>query len=374
MPTSVVIDLGFGDSGKGVVTDFLSHFSFDTIVVRFSGGQQAGHNVVIDEKSHIHSNFASGALAGYPSYFSEHTSFYLNTLSVEKVALMDKGGSTELYIHPLAKVTTPYDVAYNRALELTKNHGSCGLGIAATHKRNEAGYKLHTIDLMHNELFEKKLRQIALYYNEKVMLEGLNIEVYKNYLNQNLRIFKHLAKHYLDYLQMKDYQLLRDFKDVVFEGSQGIMLDMDHGIFPNVTWGNTTSKNAIEICMKTGLEVPHVYYVTRCYSTRHGVGWMPNEGGVVLVNAVEPTNTNNEWQKEFRVGELDYELLKYAIMVDTIYSDMCRKSLVVTCLDHRPGYDFDYDQFAGLFFATYESRSPNSRFMKPLPSNKLSTV
>lgn len=364
MSTYAVIGTQFGDEGKGITVDFLTRSLLNSIVVRYSGGQQAGHNVSIDGLSHIHANYASGALGGCPSFFSEHTTFYLNTLANEKEILESKGGNTKLYVHPLAKVTTPYDVAYNRALEKKNNHGSCGLGIAATHKRHEAGYKLCAIDLFHPILFNKKLNEISRYYNTKVADEGLDQDMYFEYIAKYATIFRLLAQDYKDYIDISVYEVLRNYENVVFECSQGIMLDMDHGIFPHVTWGSTTSKNAIDICKKARLDMPHIHYVTRCYSTRHGNGWMPNEGSVELINAPELTNTTNEWQKEFRTGEVDYELLQYALMVDAIYSTGITKSLVVTCLDQRPGFDFDYDKFGGVFKNIYESYSPDSQTIK----------
>jgi adenylosuccinate synthase len=72
----VVIGLGFGDEGKGICTDFLCSQNPEAIVIRFSGGQQAAHTVLLNGKKHVHSSFASGALRGLPSYFSEHCTIH----------------------------------------------------------------------------------------------------------------------------------------------------------------------------------------------------------------------------------------------------------------------------------------------------------
>ena len=93
MKASIVVGLGFGDEGKGKVTDYLcSQYSNDSIVIRYCGGPQAAHNVVLENgQSHIHSNFGSGTLRGIVSYFSEHCCIYINTLVNEYYVLVEKG-------------------------------------------------------------------------------------------------------------------------------------------------------------------------------------------------------------------------------------------------------------------------------------------
>ena len=90
----VVLGTTFGDEGKGLTTDYLCKQYEDSIVVRFSGGQQAGHNVQIGDKRHIHSNFGAGTLRGVPSYFSEHTTFYPVTMMREAEKLKKEFGIT----------------------------------------------------------------------------------------------------------------------------------------------------------------------------------------------------------------------------------------------------------------------------------------
>jgi adenylosuccinate synthase len=127
------------------------------------------------------------------------------------------------------------------------------------------------------------------------------------------------------------------------------MLDMDHGVFPNVTYANTTSKNAIKYVKRFGL-APEIFYVTRCYSTRHGNGWMPNENAPELINTEEEINVYNEWQTDFRIGEIDYDLLNQAIRFDQLYydKDYIRANLVMGCMDQRPGFDPKTYKFEGI--------------------------
>jgi len=370
----IVVGSIWGDEGKGITTDYLTKRVIENnegltsperqIVVRFSGGQQAGHNVVIDDRKHVHSNFGSGTLRGVPSYFSHHCTVYPVTIYREAQVLNEKlKDGFELYIHPLANVTTPADVAYNRLTERTNKHGSCGLGVGATLKRNiETPYKVYGIDLLHVDTLERKHLSIYWYYRGLIGDNELNIEIFdKEFEKEQDYFFKYLNQMKFD---IQPYEFLNNYDHIQFEGSQGILLDMDHGIFPNVTYGNTTSKNAIEICKKLNITDIEVFYITRCYQTRHGEGWMSNEEEIQLTNNEEEINKFNEWQKEFKVTELDYDLLNQAHAIDNIYSEGIRKNLVVTCLDQRPDFIFDFTKLNTTFSQIYRSYSPDSKDIK----------
>lgn len=365
MKAFIVVDLGFGDSGKGITTDFLASKYKDSIVVRFSGGQQASHAVIINGKKHVHSSFGSGTLRGRPSYFSEHTSLYLPVLAEELRVLRHKGINPKLYVHPQTKVTTPSDVAYNRVLEQYRQHGSVGLGIAATMKRyNETGYKLTALDLKHPAVFLAKMTNIKDFYVELCREQGLSVIAFLKEHDILRTIFNQSFEIELPF-SIQDYDYLRDYEYLIMEGSQGILLDMDHGFFPNVTYGNVTSKNAFHV-LRQGLPIldTELFYVTRCYQNRHGNGWMSNTEYVPLINNRDEINVYNEWQGNLRTGELDYSLLNYALDVDKLYSYDLPKSLVVTCLDQRPGFKMDYTKFNTEFKAVYNSYSPESKDFK----------
>lgn len=348
----IVIGLGFGDEGKGITTDFLACQSPDSVVIRFSGGQQAAHTVMIDDRKHVHSSFASGALRGLPSYFTEHCTIHPLFLFNEREELKAKNGNTELHIHPLAKVTTPFDVWKNRTNIKNLEHGTCGKGVGATMKRNESPYKLFAIDLIApKEMLIEKLKGIAYYYG--LMDEDQMDEQMKPFLE---------AIEQINW-KIDDYSYLNSFKNLIFEGSQGVLLDMDHGVFPNVTYAYTTSKNAYEICKLLKIENIEMYYVTRSYATRHGNGWMSNEKEMILRNNEEETCTFNEYQKGLRFGGLDYDLLNYALKLDGAYVEATKKNLVVTCLD-QIDEKFKPENLNIDFDTVYGSYSPYSQDFK----------
>lgn len=360
----VVVGSGFGDEGKGITTDFLCRKNpISSIVVRFSGGQQAGHNVKIGNTSHIHSNFGSGTLRGVPSYFSEHCTIYPLTIYRENHVLIEKNVTPELYIHPLVNVTTPCDVAYNRYTEKKLGHGSCGLGVGSTMNRNiNTGYKLFGIDLTNKIIRNQKIQSIYSYYRSLVGNNIADLSEFNEIFVEEMKYFNNAINRLT--FNIKSYEFLKGYENIIFEGSQGIMLDMDHGIFPNVTYSNTTSKNALIICKKIGIFDIEIYYPTRCYHTRHGEGWMSNQEEIQLINNQDEINVFNEWQKDFKIGEMDYELLNYALSVDNIYSEGITKNLVVTCLDQRPDFKFEYDKLNMKFDKVYNSYSPDSKDFK----------
>ncbi|MGU3374590.1 adenylosuccinate synthetase [Chryseobacterium sp. M5A1_1a] len=348
----IVIGLGFGDEGKGITTDFLAQQNPGSVVIRFSGGQQAAHTVMIDDQKHVHSSFASGALRGLPSYFTEHCTIHPTFLLNEREELRAKNGNIELHIHPLAKVTTPFDVWQNRTNSKNLEHGTCGKGIGTTMKRHESPYKLFAIDLIApREMLIEKLKGIAYYYGY----------IEENQVEELLNPFLE-AIDQIDW-KIDDYTYLKSFDNLIFEGSQGILLDMDHGVFSNVTYAHTTSKNAYEICKQLKVEDIEMYYVTRSYSTRHGNGWMSNEREIRLKNNEEETCIFNEYQKELRFGDLDYNLLNYALKLDGAYICPTKKNLVVTCLDQIEE-EFEIKKLEVKFDAVYGSYSPYSKDFK----------
>lgn len=363
MQAKIVVGLGWGDEGKGITTDYLASQYPDSIIVRYNGGHQAAHNVVIGEKSHIHSSYGAGTLRGRPSYLTEHCCFYPPNMEREYDVLIEKGIKPKLYIHPFAKVTTPYDVAYNRVMERRNGHGSIGIGIGTTFSRNEGPYKLHALDILYADLFNQKMNAISKYYNPKVV--DFSVEEMSYYMDVVTTEFKYFrsALSTLKF-EIRSYNFLRLYDTLIFEGAQGIMLDMDFGVFPNVTYSHTTSKNAMEICDKLSITDVEVFYVTRCYQTRHGNGWMSNTEPIKLINNEKETNVTNEWQGNFRTGELDYDLLQYAIICDNTYTGNAVKRLVVTCLDHRPSFKLRKENIPLGIRSVLTSSSPDSQNFK----------
>lgn len=347
MKAQIVIGLGFGDEGKGITTDFLASKNPNSLVVRFSGGHQAGHTVhsLIGDKpvSHVFSQIGSGTFSGADTFYSRYCTFYPTAFLREYEAFVEKAGfNPVVYVDPLAPVTTVYDVAFNRVTERKNQHGSCGVGFAATVERHQM-CKFHFQDLCFDLVSMSKHAMVREYYDIKTRAMGIG-EVFDH---EVARMGKskddfYLMSHYIrsgEKCAIKCMSEIDVFSlghtNVIFEGSQGIMLDESYGFFPHVTRSSTTSKNALAICQRNGLSTPEIYYATRCYLTRHGHGPIPNQDDVAFVRDVTPeeSNVTNEWQGNFKRGILDLEQLRYAITCDDLYSHACAKNIMVTCLD-----------------------------------------
>jgi adenylosuccinate synthase len=314
-----VIGLAFGDEGKGMVIDYLcSQLKGNGIVIRYSGGHQAGHTVVKDGVRHVFSNFGSGTLRGIPTYWSKYCTVEPVGLIKELNILLEKSVNPLLLIDERCPIVTPFDIVANQIDQAYKENGTCGVGFGKTIEREKKFYSLTFMDIFYASVLEEKLNNINLFY-------GFNItkESFDNFLKA-CEIIRNS-----DYIKNSEGKL--KYTDYIFEGSQGLLLDQYYGFFPNVTRSNTGAKNIIDL-----LSVPEFepYLVTRAYQTRHGNGFMTNED--ISHNIKLDTNETNvihEYQGNFRKTLLDVDLLKYAINKDRFLRDW-PNNLVITCMDH----------------------------------------
>lgn len=326
----IVLGTLFGDEGKGIAVANLCRD--DSLVVRFSGGQNAGHTVIQDGIKHTFSSYGSGTLRGCPTYFTEDTCISLLHINKELEILKEKGITPKLYVHPLAKMTTCFDIMSNWSEAAGKNK-SCGTGIGATMTRHNHGqYQLYAVDFLNRDIFKQKVDAISEYY--------------KNYsLNEIVDDYYQLINDMEIPFEIATPNIINKYNHVVFEGSQGILLDKDHGIFPDVTYANTTSKNVWKYINQT--DAIDVFYCMRTYLTRHGRGWLPPYHGdkVNLRNDEEEINVTNQWQGDFRIQPIDYSLVDQALEYDKLYHPTSidydiAKHIIVGCVDQTPNFDF----------------------------------
>lgn len=340
---NIVLGTGFGDEGKGQTVHSLSHSR--ALVIRFSGGHQCGHTAVApDGRKHIFSQFGAGTFRGASTYVSQHcTVFPIAFLNEYKVLETLNTERQPYYVHPMAMVTTPYDLAFNRALSMITGYGTCGVGFGTTLQRNEDFFNLYTNDLKTPYIFDTKMSFIKRYYEDKV--RGLNMSsqiTYESELEIAMETWQESLDFYKDYITISTIdEIAANYKDFVFEGSQGILLDQHFGFFPHVTRSNTTSQNAMEIIKNSLLknEVVNTYYISRCYQTRHGNGPFPSDKKIELVNTVTESNQENDWQGIFKTASFDASLVKHAINCDKIYNPVSNKFLIFTCLDQLADKD-----------------------------------
>lgn len=327
MKAAAVIGAGYGDEGKGLITDYITSKSAKPLVVRFNGGAQAGHTVVTpDNKQHVFHHFGSGSFLGAPTFLSDHIIVNPILYCAEELELLKLNVHPSVYVDPFCRVTTPWDMMINVALERSRGdgrHGSCGGGIYETVLRNAEGPRLYfgdlSLDVEHRHLREK-LKTIRHDYCY-VRAQALGLAPIERFfdnaiMDRFIGECEHMVNNTLLHAWNKDVASIYD--TLIFEGAQGLMLDMSHKNFPHVTPSRTGMHNVHVLCHQIGIEEIDAYYVSRTYATRHGAGPLAFEQtGRPYTNANCLTNEPNEHQ-----GTLRYGLLDYIGIVDEIRHDL----------------------------------------------------
>jgi len=345
-----LLGLGFGDCGKGLFTDHLCGELQAHTVVRFNGGAQAGHNVVLaDGRHHTFSQFGAGSFhAGVGTLLASPVVVHPTALRVEEEALRRAGVAdafSRLLVDARCRVTTPFHQATGRLREWARGeegaHGSCGVGVGETvrHALASPGDALHYGDLARPALALEKLEALRA----TLLRESASFAVPSHAeATQELAMLRDgtLARRWLDAVAPCVAQSPPASADriaerlarpgaVVFEGAQGVLLDEWRGFHPHTTW-STISAAAVEaVLADAGIDAPVQHLgVLRSYLTRHGPGPLPTHDRALDARLAEPHNAEDGWQGAFRRGHPDAVLLRYAL--DTVGA---LDGLVVSHLD-----------------------------------------
>ena len=360
-----VIGAGYGDEGKGAITDYFAHRYDNSIVVRFNGGSQAGHTVLTPcGKRHVFSHIGSGSFSNTDTMLSEH--FICNPLIFKGEMAeftLKHGDAARVYVHHNCLVTTPVDMIINQILEIRRGgdrHGSVGLGINETIERSLINeFKLTVEDLRQGEKHRN-----AIIDNIQANWIDLRLPKIDNPCERECKLLRTLLSeqlwfdfrlaidHFLYYSTILDGYYFDGYDTIIFEGAQGLQLDQTYGVFPHVTRSNTGVKNIIEILDHVdNIESINIHYITRAYVTRHGHGPLFGEQELPY-NIVDETNVPHEFQGSIRYAPLSFNILYDAIFADYDYiksakahiSSKAKAKLVVTCTDQiqEIGLCFDY--------------------------------
>lgn len=331
----IVVDLGFGDSGKGTLTDWLVRRHGARLVVRFNGGAQAGHNVLTEDgRHHTFSQFGAGTFVpGVRTHLARATILHPLAMLVEARYLAKKGVPDALErttVSEGARIITPFHQAANRLRELARGegrHGTCGVGVGETVRDALAHPEaaLEAGDLARPQRLIRK----ALAAQERLRTELA-------YVLHSIRKHPRAAPE-LELLEDPDVasrwaeavEALRPRERVVgddwlgpqlregptvFEGAQGVLLDEWRGFHPHTTWSTCTFEPALQLLRAHGFDGPiHRLGVLRAYATRHGEGPFPTEDPTLAPSVPEPHNGAEGWQGRFRVGGFDAVLARYAL-------------------------------------------------------------
>ncbi|GAB6137176.1 adenylosuccinate synthase [Halanaerobaculum tunisiense] len=338
MGTTVVIGTQWGDEGKGKLTDLISEDA--DLVVRYQGGNNAGHTVVVEDTEYKLHLIPSGVL------YEDTTCVIGNGVVVDPQVLIeeldylaDKGVEvTNLYISSKAHLIMPYHKMLDQAEEVRKGNdkiGTTGKGIGPVYKDKIGRLGIRVEDLLDQEQFTAKVE-------EAVELKNLILD--KVYGLDTLDATE-IIEEYLGYAQqIKDYvadtsvlvnQAIDNGQAVLFEGAQGTLLDIDHGTYPYVTSSNPTAGG---VCNGVGVgptKLDQALGVVKAYTTRVGEGPFPTElteatGEQLREKGAEFGTTTG---RPRRCGWFDAVIVKYAARVNGL------TSLAVTKLDVLDGLE-----------------------------------
>jgi adenylosuccinate synthase len=282
MANVIVVGTQWGDEGKGKLVDLLTEFAH--VIVRFQGGSNAGHTVVVGENEFIFHQLPSGIL------HEQKRCIIGSGVVVDPVTLLEEieeikgkgffGSDDALLISEEAQIVMPYHKRIDLARERKRGDnkiGTTGRGIGPAYEDKVARRGIRLVDLVEEEIFrdklEKNLEEKNFYLVNHLQDEGFSFqEMYDQYraLCEKISCYMANTSHVID-------QKIQEGKDVLFEGAQGALLDVDHGTYPYVTSSNTIAGAA---CVGAGVgpvKIDRVIGVTKAYTTRVGSGPFPTE-------------------------------------------------------------------------------------------------
>ncbi len=383
-----LIGTHWGDEGKGKVVDVLSEHA--SACVRFQGGHNAGHTLVINDKKfilhlipsgilrdNVKSVIGNGVVVSIDALISE-----IDDLNSNNIVLDGK-----LFISQNCHLILPTHIALDQAREISlgkKSIGTTGRGIGPCYEDKISRKGIRFLDLQNQDIFSKKLTNLMEYHNFllKEYFHTETIDINRT-IDETINKYERVAPFIID-----TDEYINDLcktGGVVFEGAQGTMLDIDHGTFPYVTSSNTTLSGVVS---GTGINMSLIKYglgITKAYSTRVGHGPFPSE----LKNDIGERIGNIGGEigattgRTRRCGWLDLKVLKKSIRLNNLSGIALTKIDVLDqfdeisiCVDYG---DIDYETFEvkDLQFITlpgWQSSTVGITRYQDLPKNAKSYV
>lgn len=272
----VVLGTQWGDEGKGKIVDWLTDRV--SCVVRFQGGHNAGHTLVIDGKKTALHLIPSGILRGGVRCLIGNGVVLAPDALLTEIAMLEKQGvdvRSHLGISPACPLILPYHKALDLAREAARGEakiGTTGRGIGPAYEDKVARRGLRLSELLAPARFADRLRDVMDYHNFILTrFHGGQPVSYEETLDQVMEWGSQILPMMTDVAEAL-HQTAKAGKNILFEGAQGTMLDIDHGTYPYVTSSNTTAGGA---CTGTGfgpLRLDYILGITKAYTTRVGSG------------------------------------------------------------------------------------------------------
>lgn len=330
----IVVGSQWGDEGKGKVVDLLTDRA--DVVVRFQGGHNAGHTLVIGGEKTILHLIPSGILREPVLCLIGNGVVLSPRALMDELEMLERKGISardRLKISPASPLILPYHQALDLAREKAKGNaaiGTTGRGIGPAYEDKVARRGLRVEDLFFRERFAAKLGEVLDYHNFvlKNYYQAAVLD-FQEVLDGAMELAEPLKPLVADIAQML-YELQKAGKNMLFEGAQGTLLDIDHGTYPYVTSSNTTAGGAATGSGSGPLHFDYVLGITKAYTTRVGSGPFPTElfndlGQHIAKRGNEFGSTTGRAR---RVGWFDAVALRRAVQVNSI-SGLCVTKLDV---------------------------------------------
>ena len=337
MACVVVVGTQWGDEGKGKIIDLLAEFA--DVIVRFQGGNNAGHTLVVKGEKFVFHLIPSGILhEGKRCIIGNGVVVDPQVLIEEIDNLKGKGylqDDSQFLLSEEAHVIFPYHKMIDKGRERIKSGkiGTTGRGIGPAYEDKAAREGIRIIDFSEEEVFRGKLEEALAQKNDYLTHvlgeEGLELEpLYQEYMKYGERLRKYVTNSSLFLAQA-----IKEGKNILFEGAQGSLLDVDHGTYPYVTSSNTVAGNA---CAGAGIgptQIDLVMGISKAYTTRVGGGPFPTElsddiGEMLREKGGEYGATTG---RPRRCGWFDAVVVNHAVRVNGL------GGLVITKLDTLTG-------------------------------------
>ena len=338
MTTTVVLGAQWGDEGKGKVTDFFA--SSADYVVRFQGGNNAGHTIVVGDEKLALSLTPSGVL--YPEcvpVIGSGCVVDLDFLKKELEMLNSKNVSTKkLAISPNAHLIMPYHKLLDELIEESLGKDKIGttkkgIGPCYSDKIQRCGIRVQ--DLLDDEIFAQKVNKNLEEKNQILTKIYGRDPLDPNEIINEFKSYKDIVTNHIKDTSLMISNAIKSNKNILFEGAQGTLLDIDHGTYPFVTSSNTSSGNAAIGSGVGPLNLNKIVGVTKAYISRVGSGpfitEQENEIGDYLIEKGAEFGVVTGRRR--RCGWLDLISLKYSVRVNTL------TELFITKLDVLSGLD-----------------------------------
>jgi adenylosuccinate synthase len=279
MAAIVIVGAQWGDEGKGKIVDLLTQYA--DIVVRFQGGNNAGHTIVLKGEKFVFHLVPSGILYENKKCIIGNGVVLDPAVLLEEISEIKRRGyfkdDSQLMISEETHVILPYHRKIDVARERIFKIGTTGRGIGPAYEDKVARCGIRMADLLDEKVFRKKLEENLIQKNVYLIqvLKERGFE-FSEILDEYIHFKKQLKRYVVD-TSLALYEEIQKGKHILFEGAQGALLDLDHGTYPYVTASNTVAGNA---CAGAGIGptmIHSVIGVTKAYTTRVGEGPFPTE-------------------------------------------------------------------------------------------------